>query len=81
MFNTGTVVGVNTNIFGSGFPNTFIPSFSWGGATGFTTYEFDKALEVLPKVFERRKKTVSESDMEILQYIFEATKKYRDKSI
>ena len=30
MFNTGTVVGVNTNVYGSGFPRNFIPSFSWG---------------------------------------------------
>ena len=29
MFNTGTVVGVSTNIFGSGFPRNFVPSFSW----------------------------------------------------
>src|ERR1700758_2168368 len=32
MLNTGTVVGVNANIFGGGFPATHIPSFSWGGA-------------------------------------------------
>ena len=37
MFNTGTVVGVSTNIFGAGFPRNFVPSFSWGGASGFTT--------------------------------------------
>ncbi|MDD2822415.1 MAG: GlmU family protein, partial [Flavobacterium sp.] len=30
MFNTGTVVGVSANIFGSGFPRNFVPSFSWG---------------------------------------------------
>ena len=30
MFNTGTVLGVSTNIYGSGFPRNFIPSFSWG---------------------------------------------------
>jgi hypothetical protein len=38
MFNTGTVIGVSANIFGSGFPRNFVPSFSWGGAAGFTTY-------------------------------------------
>ena len=31
MFNTGTVIGVSANIFGSGFPRNFVPSFSWGG--------------------------------------------------
>src|SRR5690606_37642860 len=46
MFNTGTVVGVSANIFGSGFPRNFVPSFSWGGSGGFTTYKTDKAFEV-----------------------------------
>ena len=38
MFNTGTVVGVSVNIFGSGVPRNFVPSFSWGGKSGFTTF-------------------------------------------
>ena len=45
MFNTGTVVGVSTNIYGSGFPRNFIPSFSWGGASGFTTYIPEKVFK------------------------------------
>jgi len=77
MFNTGTIVGVSPNIFGSGFPRTFIPSFSWGGAQGFTTFQLNKALEVMPKVMERRKKSLTEEDVQILDHIFEATKKYR----
>ena len=77
MFNTGTVVGVNTNIFGSGFPRAFIPSFSWGGAQGFTTYQFKRALDVIPIVFGRRKKILIEEDVEILKHIFEVTKQYR----
>ncbi|NJN25570.1 MAG: glucose-1-phosphate thymidylyltransferase [Cyclobacteriaceae bacterium] len=77
MFNTGTVVGVSANIFGSGFPRTFIPSFSWGGANGLVTYQFKQALEVMPKVFERRKKTLTEADVELLKHIFDATEKYR----
>lgn len=77
MFNTGTVVGVSSNIFGSGLPRTFIPSFSKGGAHGFSTYQFNEALEVVPKVLERRKKTLTEEDEAILKHIFEVTKKYR----
>ncbi|MEL7004949.1 MAG: GlmU family protein, partial [Bacteroidota bacterium] len=46
MFNTGTVVGVSANIFGSGFPRNFVPSFSWGGAAGFTTYQPKKVAQV-----------------------------------
>ena len=41
MFNTGTVVGVSANIFGSGFPRNFTPSFSWGGTAGYTTFQMN----------------------------------------
>ena len=77
MFNTGTVVGVSANIFGSGFPRTFIPSFSWGGAQGFSTYQFQRALDVMPKVYERRNKTLTEEDVTLYKHIFEVSKKYR----
>ncbi|WMW77056.1 GlmU family protein [Flavobacterium sp. 20NA77.7] len=77
MFNTGTVVGVSTNIFGSGFPRNFVPSFSWGGASGFTTYMTNKAFETAKIVMSRRHVAFTEEDAKILEHIFEETKKYR----
>ncbi|MDX1270701.1 GlmU family protein [Bizionia paragorgiae] len=77
MFNTGTVVGVNANIFGSGFPRNFVPSYSWGGSAGFTTYKTDKAFEVAEVVMSRRGIEFSEQDKAILEFVFEETKKYR----
>jgi UDP-N-acetylglucosamine diphosphorylase/glucosamine-1-phosphate N-acetyltransferase len=77
MFNTGTVVGVSTNIFGSGFPRNFVPSFSWGGASGFTTYITKKAFETAKIVMVRRKVEFTEEDAKIMEHIFEETKKFR----
>lgn len=77
MFNTGTVVGVNANIFGEGFPRNFVPSFSWGGAHGFTVYGIHKAFEVAEKVMERRGVVLDETEKNILKEIFERTSKYR----
>ncbi|MFN8274400.1 MAG: GlmU family protein [Flavobacteriaceae bacterium] len=77
MFNTGTVVGVSANIFGSGFPRNFVPSFSWGGASGFTTYLTSKAFQTSKIVMSRRHVDFTEQDAKILEYVFEATKKYR----
>ncbi|MBP6126965.1 GlmU family protein [Flavobacterium sp.] len=77
MFNTGTVVGVSTNIFGAGFPRNFVPSFSWGGASGFTTYLTKKAFETAKIVMARRNVEFSEEDAKILEHVFEETKKYR----
>ena len=77
MFNTGTVVGVSTNIFGSGFPRNFVPSFSWGGASGFSTYVTKKAFETARIVMGRRQVEFSEQDQKILEHVFEETKKFR----
>ena len=77
MFNTGTVVGVSTNIFGSGFPRNFVPSFSWGGASGFSTYITKKAFETAKIVMARRNVVFDETEARILEHIFEITKKFR----
>lgn len=79
MFNTGTVVGVSVNIYGSGFPRNFIPSFSWGGSSGFITYKFSKAIEVAQVVMKRRSVAFDEKDKHILQSVFDETQQYRNR--
>jgi UDP-N-acetylglucosamine diphosphorylase/glucosamine-1-phosphate N-acetyltransferase len=73
MFNTGTVAGVGANIFGDGYPRNFIPSFAWGGAAGFMTFQINKVFETAAKAMERRGQTLSEVDKKILTTIFEQT--------
>ncbi|NVO02466.1 MAG: GlmU family protein [Bacteroidetes bacterium] len=77
MFNTGTVVGVNANIFGAGFQRNFIASFSWGGITKTTTYEIEKAIEVAEKVFERRDMKFDNKEKKVLKSIFKLTHEFR----
>jgi UDP-N-acetylglucosamine diphosphorylase/glucosamine-1-phosphate N-acetyltransferase len=77
MFNTGTVVGVSVNIFGAGFPRNFVPSYSWGGASGFSTYLTSKAFQTAKIVMARRNVEFTEDDATILEHVFEETKKYR----
>lgn len=78
MFNTGTVVGVSANIYGSNFPRNFIPSFSWGGAAGFTTFQMNKVNEVAEVVMSRRNLPYTDIDKKILQHVFDITAKYRN---
>ncbi len=78
MFNTGTVIGVSANIFGSGFPRNFVPSFSWGGASGFTDYKTNKVFEVAEVVMKRRNIDFDDQEKKILEHIFEETKQYRN---
>ena len=72
LFNTGTVVGVNVNVFGAGFQPKHIPSFSWGGAAeGFAEYRFEKALEVARQTVSRRGQVFGEVEEAILRTVFE----------
>lgn len=77
MFNTGTVVGVSANIYGSGYPGSFIPSFSWGGAAGFETYRLGKALETIQTGLTLRQLEISETDRKIINHVFSLTGLYR----
>ena len=76
-FNTATVVGVCANLFGSGFPRTFLPSFSYGGAQGLKTFAFDKALEANAAMMERRGQLLTELDTAILAEVFEQSAQWR----
>jgi UDP-N-acetylglucosamine diphosphorylase/glucosamine-1-phosphate N-acetyltransferase len=73
MFNTGTVVGVGANVFGAGFPRTFIPSFSWGGAAGFETFKLNKFAEVAERVMGRRGLAYDAVEQDIIAEVFRQT--------
>ncbi|MFB6307470.1 MAG: GlmU family protein, partial [Flavobacteriales bacterium] len=77
MFNTGTVIGVSANIFGGGFPQKFIPSFSWGGSHGFETFDIDKAFETAERMCARRDVDFDEQDRSILRHVYKESEKWR----
>jgi UDP-N-acetylglucosamine diphosphorylase/glucosamine-1-phosphate N-acetyltransferase len=77
MFNTGTVVGVCSNLFGSGFPRNYVPSFAWGGASGYSTYRTNKVLEVAEVVMGRRNIELTAMDKEIIEAVFDLTAENR----
>lgn len=77
MFNTGTVVGVGANIFGDGYPRNFIPSFAWGGASGFRTHPFEKMIETAEAVMARRNRKLIPEDIVLLRRIYEDSAEFR----
>lgn len=77
MFNAGTVIGVNAQIFGSGFMRNFIPSFTWGSVSGFSTVDISKAITVAQRVYARRHLQFSQQDEQILRYVFDQTLSFR----
>ncbi len=78
MFNTGTVVGVNANIYGSGFIRNFTPSFSEGGPRGLKTFNLTKAFEVARIVLDRRGLVFDTVEENILKEVSKLTEKYRN---
>jgi len=79
MFNTGTVVGVSSNIFGSEVPSKFIPSFSWNGNKHRETYDFNKAIETADKMMNQSSSQISKQDLLILEEVYKLTETYRAK--
>jgi UDP-N-acetylglucosamine diphosphorylase/glucosamine-1-phosphate N-acetyltransferase len=80
MFNTGTVIGINAQVFGSGFMRNFIPSFTWGSVSGTTPFDIDKAVQVAKRVYARRGMTFGEPDEQILRHVFDHTFSFRKLS-
>jgi UDP-N-acetylglucosamine diphosphorylase/glucosamine-1-phosphate N-acetyltransferase len=79
MFNTGTIVGISSNIFGSGFPEKYIPSFSWGGAGSMTVYNLQKSIVTAKKVMKRRNVEMTPDDEALFQKVFELTEHERQQ--
>jgi UDP-N-acetylglucosamine diphosphorylase/glucosamine-1-phosphate N-acetyltransferase len=79
MFNTGTVVGFSSNIFGPGFPDKYIPSFSWGGSDAVTTYDLERSIETAKRMLLRRDRTMHDAEEKLFRKIFDLTKKERRK--
>lgn len=71
MFNTGTVVGMSCNIYGGGFPQKFIPSFSWGSEKGFIDYDYDKACQTAQAMMSRRGVPFTETDRKLFEAVFD----------
>jgi len=79
MFNTGSVIGFSCNIFGAGFPDKYVPSFTWGGAESYIDYDLQKAIDTAKVVLSRRKIIFDKEEEKLFHKIFELTKSDREK--
>jgi len=81
MFNTGSLIGFACNIFGAGFPEKYVPSFTWGGAEASSVYDLQKAIDTAKIVLSRRKIHFEREEENLFQSIFELTKSDREKKV
>jgi UDP-N-acetylglucosamine diphosphorylase/glucosamine-1-phosphate N-acetyltransferase len=77
MFNTGTIVGVMSNVYGAGYTPKHIPSFSWGGPLGLEEYDLEKALQVAAVVTARRNRVFEPIDEALYRRVFAMTAAHR----
>ena len=68
MFNTGSYVGIGSNVFGGGFQNKYIPNFAWANKG---TVHFDKFLETCKRMKKRRDKEMTDTEIEFLKKIYD----------
>jgi UDP-N-acetylglucosamine diphosphorylase/glucosamine-1-phosphate N-acetyltransferase len=71
MLNTGTVVGICSNIFGAGFPSKHIPSFSWCSIDNTEIYQLEKGIETIERMKARRGLKLEEREKQILKFLFD----------
>jgi UDP-N-acetylglucosamine diphosphorylase/glucosamine-1-phosphate N-acetyltransferase len=67
--NTGTVMGVCSNVFEPGLTPKYIPNFSWG-SDGLRRYDLQKALVDIDDWKKLKGKSITENEKTILTYIF-----------
>ena len=68
-FNSGSVVGICSNVFGEGLTPAYIPDFSWGFKP-VLKYELEKAMKDIQNWKQLKGKTLSETEIEKLKSIF-----------
>jgi len=76
-FNTGTVIGVGVNYYGSALSPGFIPDFSWGEAGKLTVHDLQKMIETSRRAMARRSIHLSSKEIKILQTVYNLTSTFR----
>ena len=67
MLNTGTHIGIGSNVFGGGFQKKYILPFSWGYSD---KVDFNKFLETCKRMKDRRNVVMSKVEIEFLEKIY-----------
>jgi UDP-N-acetylglucosamine diphosphorylase/glucosamine-1-phosphate N-acetyltransferase len=75
MLNTGTYIGISSNLYGGGFHPKEVHSYSWGDASGKTVlYDIEKALKTAKTSMRRRNINMAKSYEALMRYHFKNIK-------
>jgi UDP-N-acetylglucosamine diphosphorylase/glucosamine-1-phosphate N-acetyltransferase len=72
--NTGTVLGLASQVAGPGFPPKYVPPFSWCSPRGIEVYDFERALRTARTVMARRERELTPAYAAALRRVFAAAR-------
>ena len=73
VFNTGTIIGAGSNVFGGIMPPTVVPPFSWGAGSDLRDHRLDKFMDTAERVMARRGQEITPGVRNILAIAWRAT--------
>lgn len=73
MMNTGTLCGVCCNLFSDKYPPKYVPSFSWVSGNDIVPYHFEKAVEAMERMMQRRSIQLTSSYHNMMKALFQST--------
>ena len=78
MLNTGTMIGVSSNLYGAGYHKKKIPSYSWDDATNNENiaYEIEKAISTARTSMQRRNVEMTEAYEKMMRHVYENMNDY-----
>jgi UDP-N-acetylglucosamine diphosphorylase/glucosamine-1-phosphate N-acetyltransferase len=71
--NTGTVIGIGSNVVGAGFPPRYIPSFHWGGSGNLKRQSFEVIIFTIRTMMARRNQPLTDAYHQLLEQVYHTT--------
>ena len=78
LFNTGSVVGAGSNLFGGSIPPRYVPPFSWGSGLDLVEFRLDRFIAAAEATMARRNVELTAPMRELLIRAWEATRSERN---
>ncbi|HSZ73061.1 MAG TPA: putative sugar nucleotidyl transferase [Cytophagaceae bacterium] len=70
-FNTGTVLGIGVNVFDTGFPPKYIPSYSWGSPQTLQPFRKAEWFEMVLQTRKLKHQPLSSEERSLLETVWD----------
>ncbi|MDB5274098.1 MAG: glucose-phosphate thymidylyltransferase [Chitinophagaceae bacterium] len=74
--NTGSVLGIGVNLFDTGFPEKFVPSYSWGTPQELNSFRKAEWFQMAEQTKKLKQQTLSAEERAMLEIVWEQNNLY-----